>query len=60
VATKAKQSDSEMLDHAFGELLWISEAPNRAEGLGPDALALAEYARRALGPIEAGSKDGPR
>lgn len=43
---------SELLDHAFDQLLWISEAPNRNEDLSDDAMALAVHAREALGKIE--------
>jgi hypothetical protein len=55
--TPSGGSDSRLLDYAFDELLWISEAPNRNENLSADALALAEYARRALAPIEAAAKE---
>jgi hypothetical protein len=46
---KAAAFDAQ-LQLAFDALLWISEAPNREERL--TAVALADYARRALGPLE--------
>lgn len=42
---------SGLLDFAFDELLWISEAPNRASVDGT-TLELAQRARRALAHIE--------
>jgi hypothetical protein len=49
---------SDLLDYAFGELLWVSEAPNRDPNLqNPTALALAVRAREAVIYIEVNDPD---
>lgn len=51
---RAREADKQV-QGAFDALLWISEAPNRDEDCDEQVVALAVYARQALGPLETGN-----